>query len=393
MPPVDIYEGADGTCAAIQRALDAGAEHIRLHGTFDFGEGDLDRQTLTIARAVLIEGNPDEPRNSRAVIKGGGAWNGAMGSHTAAFFVLADGEVVIKNLDFVNFRLAAVGAVGCKGLEVTDCGFRDPIAGWSNAFENLAGRPLKSTSAVLAMGASCQGTLSMTGNTCDFTQPVRGELEDEQFVVCVWSNFSSIRIKQNKIATRDDGLEILFNGNLPGNTSSCEIEIEHNEITIDQRVGPDAVWPLHVGITCCLNGPNGTDSRTRIIKNTVNATGQDVSAFVFSGDHFEVKNNDVTLDTDSEVFPTAAFWFGLDVSTETLGNLGPALYDSEIKNNTIAGSAGYGILAYDAESTPEVNDSHGSLIDHNDFHAFVPKVALVSPAGFWEHNTDRDNTW
>lgn len=367
--------GAD--CAAIQDAIAAGADQIKLSGTFNFGEQDDDRRTLFITGPVSIEGEDG------ATIHGGGVWRGDIQTHIGAFVVASAGPVVIKNVRFTNFRLAAIQALVCQGLEVMGCEFMDPLPGWSESFYNEAKTPLHSTSGILAFGGDCKGPLYVSDNHCDFLQTAEEVPQDEQFVACAMTNFSSIRITDNKINTRDDGVEVLFNGIAA--QSPGEILIQDNDIAIEQRVGVGdyKTWPLHTGILCCRNGPG---TATEIVDNHMTATGENMSAFVFSGDHFVIKNNEVALETGNPSFPTAAFWFGIDIKVDAFPeDLGPSLNDSDLSQNTVTGSAKYAIMTYDD------NDSHGSVIKDNDFSAFTASEG-VSP-GFWEHNTDVDNRW
>lgn len=407
---VEGQNDVEADCAAIQEAISMGADVIRLHGTFDFGEQEDDRKTLTIWRSVSIEGVDDvwsppfaqgpefddsnQPFPKRhAIIDGGGAWSQDLRSHTGAFLVALGvnvGSVVIRNVYFRNFRFAAIEAVRCQGLEVVDCDFRDPVPGWSEAFRNMVGTPLHSTSGVLAYSEECEGPFHVIDNECDFLDTAQEVPQDEQFVACLSTNFRTIRIIDNTITTRDDALEVLFNGN--NGQSPCELLIQDNIITIEQRVGPGdySVWPLHVGIMCCRNG---TGTTTQIVHNEITASGENMSAFAFSGDHFVVRDNTVALSTGNPFFPTAAFWFGTDFSAPALGaNLGASLNDSDLFQNEISGSAAYAILTYDDPATAESNDSHGSVVEENDFSGFTASLETVSPA-FWERNTDIDNLW
>lgn len=361
-------------------------DRVILHGTFNLGDGG----PITISTGKLLEGRfvhravgsggredpepeAEPPRGEGpALIKGGG------------FVVNSSAPVVIKRLVFKEFTGTAISAQVCNDLEIRECLFTDPVPEVVSFQNRVPPVKVKMVNAILARSANCRGHLRVIDNVCMFVTSRAGEIlpDDESFLTCYMSSFNAIRIIGNRVTTRDDGVEVLFNGanEPPDSTFPCSILIQRNIFTIHFQVpGPDRnPWPTYAVIMCCNNGLNYV-STTEIVDNKITVHGLPW-ALALSGEHFVVRNNEVALDRSG-----AALVLGVDMRSPLDDrNLGPSFNFSDVSRNTFSGNAEYGILFYEPPqvwprdpSAPYIprNDSHGNVIEENDF---APGIGIDS---------------
>lgn len=391
---------------AFELALsDSRVDRILLKGTFNFGLG-TQRKTVTINRGVTIEGAPARPGrgpdtgapeesepNTTGVLPLiiGGGLNQPTGTcygtfSTGAFRVQTTDTtrpVVIKHIRFEQFLANGIFVDACRDLEVSDCHFSEPVPGSTDVLPapppQYGPGPITLISGIQAAGKNCRGHLSVLSNTCRFDS-TQNPPDDEQFLACVQTSFSSIQVIKNQITTRDDGVEIIFNGALedPTKPFPCAILLQNNTITINQLVDYNR-WPGHSAILCCHNGLdlNATESNTRILDNEITAKGQGVG-FTLTGEHFVLRDNILNQNPGpSSTVADAAIMLGCDATLPGFSeNLGPSVNHSHIFHNRFSGKASFAFLTYQADSNEPNPDSHGNVVESNDFSAFTAVQAF-----------------
>lgn len=359
-----------------QRIRDAIADprefdEIVLQGTFNFGDGSASapRQTVIVPRGITFVGDS-------ALVKGGGAVTGSFFGNTEGgpFKVenagaAAGGDdkpVAFQRIAFSGWAGEAISAQSCQGLEVTGCEFTKPVPGNTTGL----GLPGLDTyiSAIWAAGPGCRGTLLVEQNIADLTDytPLAN---DEQLVGCQLTNFERISMVGNKITGHDDGLEIVMNGYYSEDGNFGPIQIARNEITLDLALPNPYVGSG--GISCLRN----RNSSTLVEQNTVNLTGNRGLAITLSGENMTVSNNSMSLGAAGSLIPFGGIALGLaDPAPGFPENLGPSLNKSTIANNTVTGTAYFGIVFVDLRyhdptlgDTP--NESHGNRVINNDLSA------------------------
>lgn len=421
---------------------------IVLRGRFDLGGTshplmlDSNRQTVVIPRGVTIKGE-----EGAEVIGGGAELNPPdldppldfqVGKgHSGPFMVKNlgpeegsaeggnDKPVIFENIRFSGWRGEAIFALACHGgLEVTNCTFTNPVPGTAASFEGFT-----FVHAVLAIGSRCKGHLFAWNNQCFLTeeptlvpipmneyepfnvrlyalktgepsgsgQPPRTPhgtwtlplANDEQFLACVGTNFSSIDISENLIRSHDDGIEVILNENLKFGS----ISVKNNDVILEQLIKPNA-WGSPCGIVCCNN--QGTPLRSDVAEisgNFISVTGIGTGLVLSSQRSIKVSQNTLYLHSDDKgLLPLAGLMLGANYGPPGFPDLGPSLNHSEISRNHLTGQAIYGIWTFDAnddiipppQPAPPANDSHDNTIADNDLHSFKPiKVSLFLGPHTW----------
>lgn len=400
--PVTINSAAGQGFDEIQQAVrNEDIDRIILHGTFDFGSTSDNRKTVEIPRGVTIQGQG-------AVIIGGGAVLKLLPpldefddfpkgpADSGPFIVRNQGPeqggnnkpVIFEGIRFTGWRGEAILVEACRGLEITNCTFVDPVPG-TMASEPL--QPFTFVHAVLAVGSRCHGHLRAHNNKCfltgrEFTQgpglgtqppQTRALASDENFLACVKTRFQSIDISSNTVLSHDDGIEVISNAS---STSPGPISISDNYIVLERLIAPNN-W----GTSCAIVFCNNRGASYQVSRNFISLTGLGTAMALSSDERIKVSHNTLNLQSDDRgACPFGGLMLGVNYGPAALGSLGPSLNHSEILENDFNGQAFYGIWTFDANDDvnpppPPVpnNDSHDNVIQGNDFVHFRPVITAL----------------
>lgn len=287
------------------------------------GEFDFANETVTVTRGLTLHGVAiEESEEPTTIIIGGGERydnvddpeDPLIGANVGAFRVISDGPVVFQDLLFRRWIGEAVLVQACDGLTVKRCYFTEPVPG--SLGQRLGS--LTFANAVLANGGFCKGDLIFESNCGRFSYS--GDMpNDEGLLACLDTNFSSMQASHNDLTGHDEGLEIIRNG---WGLENFDIPIILRDDTFTLLESLPIGWPGHAACMC-LNNHN---ARTEIVDNSITLRGEG-TAFALSGEHFEVRDNDLTLESRWRVlnrrgpmmreYPTA-FQLGTDLQPEVL---------------------------------------------------------------------------
>lgn len=415
MPTIEGHNDPSRDFRNIQEAVMAATEPVTLDGKFNFGGGwdgwrggPLPRKTVVISRPVRIQAG----RGGAEILGGGEKLASPWGAAPSGPFKVMNtredaGPVVFEGIHFEGWKGEAILVETCRGLEVRNCRFTMPAPGTLEGFIGQDGRLLNWVHAILAIGSGCKGRFLAQGNKCDMRdcptdplyvvhphKPAGGNepvpppptphpeppADDQQFLACVNTSFSEIKITGNHIWGYDAGLEVIANDR----TAQQRLEIVANKIWLEQTVGER--WPGHFGILCC-------DSKDAVISgNIVEHLKGPGAAFLLSGENFTVTENLVQsmepLNAGDRInCPVAGFLLGANSPMPDffpVHSTGPSIVGSVISNNTLHGVAKFGIKTFDyyydvfpLQPSPLPNDSNNNTMENNNLRAFTPVYASL----------------